>query len=255
MNVTVVTLHQGIPGIVNGSLVNPYINWPFVPDVVDFLEKYTSQAHSLGLQVKYYYTIRELTNHAAEFFALKALNGEIITPSDPFAEPQAGYCHSWDCHGGDVWLHEHVVTNYDYCWQQNLANGDWDAAVCDKGASRWFNYYVKGLEWASNKAPHIDGIYYDGINFSRRSFQRIRKVLDRAAVARGRMPGQIDIHTGEVATAPSSVRYLSHFPYAQKAWNGEGFDFSQGRSYWLIDISGLQHGITADRLGGGDLMM
>ena len=76
-------------------------------------------------------------------------------------------------------------------------------------------------------------------------------MLDRAASACGRLPGQIDIHTGQVATSPSAVRYLSHFPYAQKAWNGEGFDFNQGREYWLVDVSGLQHGITADRLGGG----
>ena len=58
--VSVVTLHQGIPGLVNGTLVNPYINWPFQPEVVEFLESYTSQAHALGLKVKYYYTIREV---------------------------------------------------------------------------------------------------------------------------------------------------------------------------------------------------
>ena len=64
--VSVVTLHQGIPGLVNGTLVNPYINWPFQPEVVEFLESYTSQAHVLGLNVKYYYTIREVfgPNHA-----------------------------------------------------------------------------------------------------------------------------------------------------------------------------------------------
>ena len=100
-----------------------------------------------------------------------------------------------------------------YCWQQGLSNGDWDAAVCDKGVSRWFNYYISGLEWSTNQAPHIDGIYYDGINYDRKSFRRVRKVLDRAAAARGRGRPQIDIHTGEVSTAPSSVRYLSHFPY------------------------------------------
>ena len=112
MGVTVVTLHQGIPGIINNSLVNPYINYPFVPDTVAFMENYTRQAHALGLQVKYYYTIRELSNHAVELFALKALQGEIITEADPYEEPQAGYCHDWDCHGGDVWLHEHVVDDY-----------------------------------------------------------------------------------------------------------------------------------------------
>ena len=73
MGVTVATLHQGIGGVWNASdgtqsMVNPYINWPFVPDVVDFMEDYTQQAHALDVQVKFYYTIRELTNHVAELY-------------------------------------------------------------------------------------------------------------------------------------------------------------------------------------------
>jgi hypothetical protein len=36
----------------------------------------------------------------------------------------------WDCHGGDVYLHEHLVSDYVFCWQQDLADGEWDAAVC-----------------------------------------------------------------------------------------------------------------------------
>ena len=168
MGATVVTLHQGIEGIVNGSLVNPYINYPFLPETVDFLANYTRESHALGLAVKYYYTIRELSNHAAELFALLALQGEIITdtPSAPDGGatiiPQPGYCQDWDCHGGEVWLHEHVVSNYTSCWQQALADGEWDAALCDIGTSRWFNYYVEGLKWSTLNAPHIDGIYYDG---------------------------------------------------------------------------------------------
>ncbi len=35
---------------------------------------------------------------------------------------------------------------------------------------------VHGLLWSTSRAPHIDGIYYDGINFDRRSMQRVRKV-------------------------------------------------------------------------------
>ena len=50
--VTVATLHQGIGGIHNGTMVNPYINWPFVPEVVDFMEGFTSQSHALNMQVK-----------------------------------------------------------------------------------------------------------------------------------------------------------------------------------------------------------
>ena len=50
--VRVVTLHQGIPGIINGTMVNPYINYPFVPDTVDLMENFTRQSHELGMQVR-----------------------------------------------------------------------------------------------------------------------------------------------------------------------------------------------------------
>ena len=247
MNVSVVTLHQGISGIINGTLVNPYINYPFIPATVALMENYTSQARALGMRTKFYYTIRELSNHAAELFALKAIGGMLVS-GDPYKVPQPGYCHDWDCHGGAAWLHQHMVSNYDFCWQQSLSDGEWDGAVCDVGTSRWFNYYVNGLLWSTRHAPHIDGIYYDGINFDRRSMQRVRKVLNLGAGARG--TPLVDIHTGDNGPiAPAATRYLSHFAYADSAWNGEGFDWRRGPVYWLISVSGFIHGIFADRLG------
>jgi hypothetical protein len=136
MNVSVVTLHQGIPGVINGTLVNPYINYPFVPPIVDLIENYTRQARALGMRTKFYYTIRELSSHAAELFALKAIGGMLVG-GDPYKVPQPGYCHEWDCHGGAAWLHQHLASHYDFCWQQGLSNGEVDAAVCDLGTSRW----------------------------------------------------------------------------------------------------------------------
>lgn len=62
-----------------------------------------------------------------------------------------------------MFLQEHILTNYSACWQQGLSNGEWDAAVCDIGTSRWFNYYVEGLQWSILQKPHINGIYYDGL--------------------------------------------------------------------------------------------
>ena len=50
--VSVVTLHQGTPGIINGSLVNPYISYPFLPSTVELLANYTSIANSLGMATK-----------------------------------------------------------------------------------------------------------------------------------------------------------------------------------------------------------
>ena len=251
-NATVVTLHQGIPGVVNSTMVNPYINWPFVPTVVDFLENYTSQGRDLGMQVKFYYTIRELTNHAAELFPLLSLQGEIFTDEDPYTIPQKGYCQDWDCHGGGAWLHQHVEDDYVFCWQQTLSNGEWDEALCDIGTSRWFNYYLVGLNRSVADAPHIGGVYYDGINFDRLGMRRVRRVLDAAAAQAGATNPLIDIHTGYSRMSPPSVAYLSHYAYADSLWNGEGFDWGSGPSYYLVDFSGLPHGVFVDRLGHGD---
>lgn len=50
----------------------------------------------------------------------------------------------------------------------------------------------------------------------------MRKVLDRASEGKKFTP-LIDIHTGNIGPdSPSAVTYLSHFPYADSAWNGEG---------------------------------
>ena len=69
---------------------------------------------------------------------------------------------------------------------------------------------------------NVLGIYYDGINFDRLSMRRVRKLLDRGA-GPGKSP-LIDIHTGFDQQCPPSVGYLSHFPYANMAWNGEGLE-------------------------------
>lgn len=78
MGVSVVTLHQGTGGIVNGSLINPWINYPFLNDTVPLLTNYTEQANALGMAVKMYYTIRELSARAVEMFAFKVLKFIVI---------------------------------------------------------------------------------------------------------------------------------------------------------------------------------
>ena len=60
----------------------------------------------------------------------------MLTSGDPYAVPQPGYCQDWDCHGGAAWLHQHLASDYNFCWQQALGDGEWDGAVCDVGTSR-----------------------------------------------------------------------------------------------------------------------
>lgn len=50
--------------------MNPYINYPFI--VRDELIDYIKKQHSRNCRVKLYYTVRELTNHAAKFMRLEA---------------------------------------------------------------------------------------------------------------------------------------------------------------------------------------
>jgi hypothetical protein len=250
-NASVVTLHQGIPGVINGTLVNPYINYPFIPPTVELMENYTAQARALGMRTKVYYTIRELSNRAAELFALKAIGGMLVA-GDPWNVAQPGYCHEWDCHGGAAWLHQHVATNYGSCWQQALSSNEIDAAVCDTGLSRFFNFYIEGLFWSASHAPHVDGLYFDGINFDRKAMMRVRKALDAGAGARGRP--LIDMHGSDHgAGSPSALRWLEHFAFADSAWNAEGVKYAtRGPAYYLVAGAGLQHGFVADRLDNAD---
>ena len=251
MGATVVTLHQGIQGIVNGSMVNPYISYPFGDDVVPLLTNYTSQANALGMATKFYYTIRELSTRATESFAFLAQQGELFLDQDPYLVVQPGYGQDWDQHGGSAYLHQHMVSHYAACWQAQLSNGEWDPSACDHGISRLFNFYLEGLWWSFSQPPYINGVYYDGINFPRQGMIRIRRAADAAAIAANSpFPALLDLHTGRDPTPPT-CSYASHYPMIDYVWNGEGFDYSQGPSYWLVEISSRLHGVTGDLLNSG----
>ncbi len=64
-----------------------------------------------------------------------------------------------------------------------------DAAILTSGASRWYNFYVEGINWLVRNIP-IDGLYLDDVAYDRTILKRVRKVLDRAR------PGcLIDLHS------------------------------------------------------------
>lgn len=94
----------------------------------------------------------------------------------------------------------------------------------------------------------MNGIYYDGIAFDRVSMRRIGKA-NLAASAGGFTAPQFDLHTGHTS-APPFCSYAYVYPYVQKGWNGEGFDFGSPPEYWLVEVSLFAHGLAADRLGG-----
>ncbi|MGB8951593.1 MAG: glycoside hydrolase domain-containing protein, partial [Candidatus Aminicenantales bacterium] len=79
--------------------INPYINYPFLRPKE--MKDYIDGAHSRGFKVKIYYTIRELSNRAAELFALRSLGNEIFSSG-----PGGGYS----------WLQEHLGSDYIAAW-------------------------------------------------------------------------------------------------------------------------------------------
>jgi hypothetical protein len=222
---TIINVHQG-------NELNPYINYPFLTTAK--LSAYVNEAHSLGLKVKIYYTVRELSNHVVEFWALRSLGNEVFVDGPG---------------GGSAWLREHVVSHYAPAWHSILATGEVDAAIVTTGLSRWHNYYLEGLAWLLRNVE-IDGLYLDGIGYDRQIMKRVRKVLDR------NRPGSlIDFHSGNEfpfqnrRISPAN-KYMEHFPYINSLWFGEGYDYNESPDYWLVEISGMPFGLFGEMLEG-----
>lgn len=156
-----------IINIHHANELNPYINYPFL--ATDKLKPYVEQAHRQGIKVKLYYTIRELSNHAAELWALRGLGDEILRRgpgfrlADQFVSQSAD---KGDHTTGNAWLCEHLVTDYVPAWHHPFGPGDWDAAIATTGLSRWHNYYLEGMAWLI-KNVGVDGLYLDGIGYDR----------------------------------------------------------------------------------------
>ncbi len=214
----------------HGNDVNPYINYPFLHQ--EQMKAYIDEAHRKGLKVKIYNTIRELSNHAPEIFALRSLGSEIFSTGPG---------------GGFSWLQEHLGSDYIAAWFVP----QWkDAAIINSGMSRWHNYYIEGLNWLVNKMQ-IDGLYIDDLAFDRTTMKRVRKVLDR-----GRPEAIIDLHSANQYNprdgfTNSANLYLEHFPYINRLWFGEYFDPNSPPDFWFIEMSGIPYGLMGEMLQDG----
>jgi len=223
---TIVNIHHG-------NEVNPYINYPFL--TTDKLAAYARSAHEQGLKFKLYYTIRELSNHVAEVWALRSLGSEIYADG-----PGGGY----------AWLHEHLVDGYSPAWHHPFADGDWCASISQTGLSRWHNYYVEGLGWLARNVK-IDGLYLDEIGYDREIMKRVRRVLDR------NRPGSLlDLHSwnhlnGRAGYANCLNLYMEHLPYVDSLWIGEGRNYDEPPDHWMVEVSGIPFGLFGEMLQGG----
>lgn len=215
-----INIHHATP-------INPFINYPFLraPE----MKAYIDDAHSRGMKVKIYDTVRELTNHAPELPALLSLGDEIIADGPG---------------GGPAWLQEHVDNHYIPGWYVPALH---DAALVTTGTSRWHNFYVEGLRWLAENVG-IDGLYLDDIAFDRTTMKRVRKVL-----LRNRPGSMIDVHSANQFNprdgfANSANLYLEHFPFIDRLWFGEYFDYNSPPDFWLVELSGIPYGLMGEML-------
>ena len=202
------------------------------PAVSEEMKAFVDGAHARDMRVKIYNTVRELSTRAPELYALFSLNHEIFSPGEG---------------GGFSWLQEHLDQDYIAAW----FDPTWqDAAVVTTGTSRWHNYYMEGLNWLAGHIG-IDGIYIDDLAFDRHSMKRIRKILDR-----NNPNALIDLHSANQFNvndgfANSANLYLEHFPYIDRLWFGEYFDYNLPPDFWLVEVSGLPYGLTGEMLQDG----
>lgn len=220
---TVVNIHHA-------NEINPYINYPFF--ALDRQTAYIEEAHAKGIKVKLYNTIRELTYRAHELFALRSLGDEILNDGKG---------------GGHSWMQEHLGDGYYSAWHAYTVD---DAAVLDKGTSRWTNYYIEGLSWLAERQK-IDGLYLDDIAFSRETVRRMISVLDAK-----RDQVVIDLHSANQFNVRdgfinSAMLYMEHFPYMSRLWFGEYFDYKLPADYWMTEVSGLPFGLMGEMLQDG----
>ncbi|MBE9668359.1 hypothetical protein IRJ18_18460 [Mucilaginibacter boryungensis] len=221
---TVVNIHHATP-------INPYINYPFIAH--DAMKAYITQAHQKGLKVKIYNTVRELSNSAYETFPMRSLGHEIYSAGKG---------------GGYSWLQEHLGDDYIAAWYVPEIK---DAAIVNSGMSRWHNYYVEGMNWLVQNVG-IDGIYLDDVAFDRITMKRVKRVLTQNG-----HPGIIDLHSANQYNKSdgfnnSANLYMEHFPYLNRLWFGEYFDYEKNSpDFFLTEVSGIPFGLMGEMLQGG----
>ncbi|MDW8104287.1 MAG: DUF6067 family protein, partial [Armatimonadota bacterium] len=208
--------------------------------------------------VNIYYTVRELTNHTPEFWALRSLGDEVLVSDvDIFNAPDEVLRAQQEkgLPGGHPWLKEHLVSGYQPAWLQYLeqgkVDGRIDAAVATQGLSRWHNFYLEGLRFLMERTG-VDGLYLDGIGYDREIMKRVRRVMKRA-----NPNSRIDFHSGDNWSPPwlsepplssPANEYMEHFPYIDTLWFGELYDYNLPPDYWLVEISGIPFGLRNDML-------
>ena len=228
----------------HGNDLNPYINYPFAE--IGALKKFADEAHKSGIRVKPYYTIRELSVYSPEFTAFRDLDYEIIAKNEHNAET-----NFWQKEAAE-WVEKNIGDDVICAWRQPLKGikykDKFDASVITEGQSRLCNFYIEGLDYLVKKAD-VDGIYIDDVAYDRNTMKRVRKVLDKKENA------IVDFHQWNHALAAdgnNSTMYMELYPYVDKCWIGEGFDYDETPDYYLTEISGIPYGVMSEMMDAGN---
>ena len=240
------TTPEASAGSVGGSLAGVCEKLEGIHGPELFLSSRRMEVPPKGLNV--YYTVRELSNHVHEMWALRSLGDEVFRANGPsvFEAPAAPD----GLPEGYSWLREHLVAGYEPRWRTALAGGDVDAAIGMQGLSRWHNYYVEGMAWLMERTG-VDGLYLDGIGYDREIMRRVARVMHRAEPR-----SRINFHSGDGWNPPwdpgrqmsAANTYMEHFPYISNLWFGELYDYSSAPDYWLVEVSGIPFGLTGEML-------
>ena len=231
--------------------IYPFINYPYYDESTPDLKKFIAEAHKKELDVRLYYTTRELTIKIPELWALRSLGSEVI--HDGPGKDARTLIHS---KGPHEWLNKNLTTHFIPAWynafNEGKYAGDMDLSVITTPDSRWNNYYLEGLNWMI-KNIGLDGIYIDDSALDHQTLQRARRILDADGKRR-----LIDIHSwnhmNEWAGYANSLHiYLELLPYVDRTWMGEGFDEKNTLDFWLVEMSGIPFGLMSETLDARNL--
>ncbi len=228
---TVKAAGANLVNVHHATEINPYINYPFLRP--EAMKAYADSLHAANMRFKIYYTVRELTNRAPELWALRSLGSDVLA-SGPG--------------GGHSWLQEHMIDDYITGWVVPQLR---DVAMVTSGISRWHNFYIEGMQWLTQHAG-VDGIYLDDVAFDRATMLRLRRVL----TTNGTRGEKIDLHSANQFNkadgyTSSANLYLEHFPFIDRLWFGEYFNYDNPPDYWLVEMSGIPFGLLGEMLQGG----
>lgn len=228
---TVMHCHHGTPE-------NPWINYPFLTtDKLAALQRSIIEKGGYGLQL--YYGAPAISNRVAELWAIRSLGTEVLVDNDVY--------DTADCPPlviGHPWLREHLVTGFSRRWACPMAPGVVDQSIKQTTLSRWYNYYIEGLNLLVRKGC-MCSLYLDGIDYDREVIKRVARSL-----AKANPEYRMEFHSGPFGTILNSPVKLKmeHFPYLTKLWFGEFVNYNMPPDYWFVELSGIPFGITGEML-------